>query len=120
MEFRILGPLEAREGDDVVRLGGARQRALLAILLLHANEVISVDRLVDELWAEAYHVDDLMLRRAAYVVTAYFIGVDDNTIQRDVVAVDMTTVLRGMFRLGRLAELKSSLGESGVSADGSA
>jgi DNA-binding SARP family transcriptional activator len=53
VEFRILGPLEAREGDDVVRLGGARQRALLAIMLLHANEVISVDRLVDELWAEA-------------------------------------------------------------------
>jgi DNA-binding SARP family transcriptional activator len=53
VEFRILGPLEARQGDDVVRVGGARQRALLAILLLHANEVVSVDRLVDELWAEA-------------------------------------------------------------------
>ena len=53
LEFRILGPLEARAGEDVVRLGGARQRALLAILLLHANEVVSVDRLVDELWAEA-------------------------------------------------------------------
>jgi DNA-binding SARP family transcriptional activator len=52
VEFRILGPLEARQGGDVVRLGGARQRALLAILLLHANEVVSVDRLVDELWAE--------------------------------------------------------------------
>src|SRR5262245_13980074 len=50
MEFRILGPLEAREGDHLLKLGGAKQRALLALLLLHANEVVSRDRLIDELW----------------------------------------------------------------------
>jgi DNA-binding SARP family transcriptional activator len=52
MEFRILGPLEVADGDSVVPLGGAKQRALLAILLLSANRVVSSDRLIDELWGE--------------------------------------------------------------------
>ena len=45
MEFRILGPLEARREDQPLALGGAKQRALLAILLIHANKVIAVERL---------------------------------------------------------------------------
>jgi DNA-binding SARP family transcriptional activator len=52
MEFRLLGPIEAADHDGVITLGGPRQRALLALLLLHANEVVSTDRLVDRLWAE--------------------------------------------------------------------
>jgi DNA-binding SARP family transcriptional activator len=52
MEFRILGPLEVVEQDAPLRLGGGKQRALLAVLLLHANEVVSTDRLVEELWGE--------------------------------------------------------------------
>jgi DNA-binding SARP family transcriptional activator len=52
MEFGILGPLEVRDGDRVVALGGARQRAVLAVLLLHANQVVSSDRLIDELWGD--------------------------------------------------------------------
>ena len=51
MEFRILGPLEVLEGELPVPLPGPRQRSLLALLLLHANEVVSSDRLVDELWS---------------------------------------------------------------------
>ena len=51
MEFRILGPLEVAADGGCLRLGGASQRALLALLLLHANEVVSSDRLLDELWA---------------------------------------------------------------------
>jgi DNA-binding SARP family transcriptional activator len=50
--FRILGPLEVAEGDRTLALGGPRQRALLAILLLRANEVVSSDRLADQLWGE--------------------------------------------------------------------
>src|SRR3990170_9118549 len=50
MEFRILGPLEVRDGPKVVRLGGRQQRALLALLLLHANQVVSSDRLIEEIW----------------------------------------------------------------------
>ena len=53
LELRILGPLEARAGERSLPLGGAKQRALLAILLLHANEVVSTDRLIDELWGES-------------------------------------------------------------------
>jgi DNA-binding SARP family transcriptional activator len=52
MEFRILGPLEVRKEGHPVALGGARQRALLAMLLTRANEIVSTDRLIDELWGE--------------------------------------------------------------------
>jgi DNA-binding SARP family transcriptional activator len=50
MEFRLLGPLEVSERDRPLALGGVKQRSLLAVLLLHANEVVSTDRLIDELW----------------------------------------------------------------------
>jgi DNA-binding SARP family transcriptional activator len=50
VEFAILGPLEAREGGEPVSLGGPKQRALLTMLLLEAGRVVSLDRLVDELW----------------------------------------------------------------------
>ncbi len=53
MEFRILGPLEVSSDTGDVQLGGAQKRALLAVLLLHANEAVSVERLVDELWPES-------------------------------------------------------------------
>ncbi len=52
MDYRILGPLEVLDDGRQLALGGTRQRALLAILLLHANEVVSTDRLVEELWGE--------------------------------------------------------------------
>jgi DNA-binding SARP family transcriptional activator len=52
MEFCVLGPLEARRDGQPVALGGAKQRALLAVLLLHAGEVVSTDRLIDELWGD--------------------------------------------------------------------
>src|SRR5262249_45012548 len=52
VEFRLLGPLEVRARGRPVPLGGPKQRAVFAMLLLHANEVVSVDRLVDEVWGE--------------------------------------------------------------------
>ncbi|HSI80124.1 MAG TPA: BTAD domain-containing putative transcriptional regulator, partial [Solirubrobacterales bacterium] len=52
-EFGVLGPLEATREGEPLRLGGGKQRALLAILLLNANAVVSSDRLIDELWGEA-------------------------------------------------------------------
>jgi YVTN family beta-propeller protein len=52
MDYRILGPLEVSDGDRPLALGGEKQRALLALLLLHAGEVVSADRLIDDLWAE--------------------------------------------------------------------
>ena len=52
MDFRILGPLEVLHEGREVALVGSKQRALLTLLLLHANETLSTDRLVDELWGE--------------------------------------------------------------------
>jgi class 3 adenylate cyclase len=52
MEFRILGPLEVADDGRLLSLGGAKQRALLAVLLLHADQVVSADRLIDALWGE--------------------------------------------------------------------
>lgn len=51
-ELRVLGPLEARLGGESIALGGAKQRAVLATLLLRPNEVVSTERLVDEIWGE--------------------------------------------------------------------
>src|SRR3954462_958769 len=52
LEFHILGPLEVLAGGSPVRLGGPRQRAVLAILLAHANEVVPAERLIDDVWDE--------------------------------------------------------------------
>jgi ABC-type transport system substrate-binding protein/DNA-binding SARP family transcriptional activator/DNA-binding beta-propeller fold protein YncE len=52
LEFRILGPLEVARGDGPLELPAGKPRALLAVLLLSRGEVVSVDRLVDELWGE--------------------------------------------------------------------
>ncbi len=52
LEFLVLGSLEVREGGRTVPLGRGNERALLALLLLNANEPVSTERLVDELWGE--------------------------------------------------------------------
>ena len=53
LDFRILGPLDASDGNRTLTPGGAIQRALLAILLLHANRVVTADQLIDQLWGES-------------------------------------------------------------------
>lgn len=52
MQFRLLGALEAGSGGTVVDLGPPKQRAVLAILLLHVGEIVSIDRLIDLLWGD--------------------------------------------------------------------
>lgn len=72
VQFRILGPLAASRDGDAVPLGGERQRALLAVLLVNANALVGTDRLVDELFGgprsrsakNAVHVAVSRLRRA--------------------------------------------------------
>ena len=49
-EFGILGPLEVRRSGRAVPLGGPRQRAVLALLLLEANRAVSLDRLGEDVW----------------------------------------------------------------------
>jgi DNA-binding SARP family transcriptional activator len=53
VEFRVLGPLEVLDRDGPIELGGPRQRALLAFLLVHANEVVAAERLIEELRSDA-------------------------------------------------------------------
>ena len=50
IQYRLLGPLEAVDGDTRLPLGGRKPRALFARLLLDANRTVSVERLVDDLW----------------------------------------------------------------------
>jgi DNA-binding SARP family transcriptional activator/pimeloyl-ACP methyl ester carboxylesterase len=57
MEFLVLGPLEILDGPNPVRLGSPKQRLLLAALVVHANQVVSVDRLVDVIWGHSPPAD---------------------------------------------------------------
>ena len=52
VEFRVLGSLEVVDQDGPLALGGPKQRALFAVLLLHRGEPVSADRLIDEIWGE--------------------------------------------------------------------
>jgi DNA-binding SARP family transcriptional activator len=52
VEYRILGPLEVLDGGRPLDVGAPRQRAVLTVLLLHANEVVTTDRLAEALWPE--------------------------------------------------------------------
>ncbi|QFQ97086.1 tetratricopeptide repeat protein [Streptomyces phaeolivaceus] len=52
LEFRLLGPVEAWHGDRPLRLGGPKPRALLAVLLLRAGQVVPADALVDVIWGD--------------------------------------------------------------------
>src|SRR5918996_891242 len=52
MEFRILGPIQVVEGKVVLRLGGPKQRAVLAHLTLRPNRLVSAALLIDEVWGE--------------------------------------------------------------------
>jgi DNA-binding SARP family transcriptional activator len=67
LEFRLLGPLEARLDGRPLARGGARQRALVALLLLRANEVVSRDRLIEELWRD--HAPETASNALAALVT---------------------------------------------------
>lgn len=52
VQFRVLGPLEVDAGDGPIPLGGPKQRAVLANLLIRANQVVPADTLIDEVWGE--------------------------------------------------------------------
>ena len=52
MDFRVLGPLEAGDGRELLALGPRKQRAVLARLLLDAGRTVSVERLLEDLWGE--------------------------------------------------------------------
>jgi DNA-binding SARP family transcriptional activator len=65
VQFRILGTFEVTDNGIVANLGPPKQRALLAVLVLHAGQVISIDRLTEALWPE--HIP----RTAAHSIQIY-------------------------------------------------
>ena len=52
VQFRVLGPLEVDAGDGPIPLGGPKQRAVLANLLIRANQLVPADTLIDEIWGD--------------------------------------------------------------------
>src|SRR4030095_9679473 len=52
MQFRLFGPVEVDAGEGPLPLGGPKQRAVLAQLLIRANEVVPTETLLDEIWGE--------------------------------------------------------------------
>jgi DNA-binding SARP family transcriptional activator len=78
VQFRVLGPLEVADQDRPIGLGGPRQRALLAHLLMHANEAVAAERLIEDLWsggsvgANALQISVSRLRKA--------LGTDDRLL----------------------------------------
>jgi DNA-binding SARP family transcriptional activator len=52
LQFSVLGPVEVRRDGTPVALGGVRQRALLAMVVLHHGEVVSADRLIDAIFVD--------------------------------------------------------------------
>ena len=52
LEFRVLGPLEVRRDGEVVAIPAPKQRALLGLLLLHANEPVAQEELIELLWGD--------------------------------------------------------------------
>jgi DNA-binding SARP family transcriptional activator len=113
MEFRLLGPLEVVEHDRPVALGGVKQRSLLAVLLLHANQVVSADRLIDELWGDAPPPTaakslQVHVSRLRYLVAGWLAGIIVNLLTYsgyyDIALRDFGLLL-GALTLGRLASV---------------
>ncbi len=127
MQFRILGPLEVAERDVTRPLGGAKQRAVLAILLLHRGEVLSAERLIEELWGEhapataakvlqayisrlrkAIGGDVLLTRGHGYVLSPAAGEVDLDEFER--LAADGRAALAGGDAASAAARLREALG----------
>jgi DNA-binding SARP family transcriptional activator len=126
MEFRMLGPLEVLDADGVVTVGGAKQRALLAVLLLHANETLSADRLMDELWgdelpptaAKTVQVYISRLRRALGAAGTIATREHGYELRLDPAALDVHRFERGLatgreeLAAGRPASAAAALGDA--------
>jgi predicted ATPase/DNA-binding SARP family transcriptional activator len=124
MEFRVLGPLEVLgDSGEALPLGGKRPRALLALLLLHPNEAVSTERLIDAVWGDdppasvrgALQVHVHALRKtlgAGRIVTrapGYFVRIERDELDADrferLVAEDSLTEALGLWRGRALADV---------------
>jgi DNA-binding SARP family transcriptional activator/basic membrane lipoprotein Med (substrate-binding protein (PBP1-ABC) superfamily) len=81
LRFRILGGLEAEVGERAIELGGGKQRAVLAALLLHRGELVPVERLFDEVWgddppASAAHSLESYVSRLRRALSPYGVAIE--------------------------------------------
>jgi DNA-binding SARP family transcriptional activator/ABC-type transport system substrate-binding protein len=125
-QFRVLGRLEADVDGRPVDLGGTRQRAVLAVLLVHANEPVPTDRVVTDVWGEdapptaaktaqvyvsrlrrALGDDAIETTQAGYVLRAPPGAVDEHEVEalrsraREATAGEAGTLLREALALWR-------------------
>jgi DNA-binding SARP family transcriptional activator len=119
LEFRILGPLEAWDGGRAVALGGPRPRALLAMLLLHVNEVVSADRLIEDLWGEDSPEDAAAALRVNVSRLRKAVPPDVLTTRSPGYALQIEPDALDLHRFERLVDEARSLLARGLAADGS-
>ena len=119
MEFRILGPLEAWDGGRAVTLGGRKPRALLAVLLLHADEIVPADRLIDEVWGEDSPEDAAAALRVNVSRLRKALPQDVLTTRPPGYVVRVEPDALDLHRFERLVEEGRSLLARGLAADGS-
>jgi DNA-binding SARP family transcriptional activator/pimeloyl-ACP methyl ester carboxylesterase len=83
VEFGVLGPLEVTAGGRPLGLAGARTRAVLAMLIVHANQVVSSDRLTEELWPGQLRAgDSLQVRLSGLRKALRLAGEADRLVTR--------------------------------------
>ena len=119
MEFRILGPLEAWDGDRALSLGGPKPRALLALLLLHRNEIVPADRLIDELWGEDAPEDSGAALRVNVSRLRKVLGPDVLVTRSPGYLIEVEPDALDLHRFERLVEDGRSLLARGLAADAS-
>jgi DNA-binding SARP family transcriptional activator len=125
LEYRILGPLEVAANGRAVPLGGTKQRALLAVLLLHRGAVVPTDRLVEDLWGDdapaaaaktvQVHVSRLRkaLRNAGLETRAGGYALDVETESVDLFRFeDLTQDGRRLLAAGDAAAARAAFGEA--------
>jgi YVTN family beta-propeller protein len=106
VKFRLLGRLEASRNGEPIELGTRKQRAVLALLLLSANRVVSTERLIDELWGSSPP------ESARSALQVYIAGLrkalgSDGAILRTIPPGYVLQVERGALDLERFAELRA-------------
>ena len=119
MEFRILGPFEVWDEGSEVSLGAPKPRALLAVLLLHPNEVVPADRLIDELWGDNSPEDAAAALRINVSRLRKALPPDVLTTRSPGYAVRVEPDALDLHRFERLVNEGRSLLAGGLAADGS-
>jgi len=119
MEFRILGPLEVWDEGSEVSLAGPKPRALLAALLLHPNDVVPADRLIDELWGEDSPDDAAAALRVNVSRLRKTLPADVLTTRSPGYVIRVEPGELDLHRFERLVDEGRSLLARGVAADAS-